>query len=77
MRLEVIEDSILTTLQFNSRTICADDLHELYPHITEKRIFGTALANLVKAKKIRFVGVKKSERELCHHRPIMVYELNG
>lgn len=71
-----IENAVMQRLKYKDN-VCADDLHSLYRHIKEKRIFGMVFKSLLVKKKIKAVAWKNSERQECHHRAIMVYELNG
>lgn len=57
-------------------TITADDLHaELPPHEYpwDRRAFGAVLRGLVARGLLEVVGMHKSDRGVCHARPILVF----
>ena len=56
----------------------ADDLHVLDPSLEKMKlshcVYGSAIHNLVKAGKIRFIRYVPSSRAIAHYRPIGEYE---
>ncbi len=52
-------------------TVCADDIHRIFPipnTVNDRRLMGAVFIGM------KWIGFKRSERELCHHRVISVFE---
>lgn len=60
-------------------TFTADDLHvletEIKRHDRDKRVIGSLLKSFKAQGKIAKVGYVTSNREECHHRPIIKWEV--
>lgn len=59
-------------------TFTVDDLHVLEPEIArlkrDKRVLGAVLASLKRKGKIRGLGYVKSQRVVCHGRPVLRWQ---
>ena len=59
------------------RNVCADDLHYACKEriLKSPRIIGSALGDLKRKGYLEIVGEKKSERPICHFRPIKIFHI--